>query len=179
MNKTFRTLVIVFSCLLTCVCALTTTYVIMNDTLDSLNLIGLCFVLITLLLGFVYLILGFSKDLSNMYIGCILIATLNALMSVVLSLSEKYNTVALICTGLALALYTVLLVGRNLGKTVSYTLCILIIIIRILGIIFNYMAVKSFLAPEVLNVCGQLAIILMIFIATTAKYIDKENRGSK
>lgn len=179
MNKAFRTLVIVFSCFLTCVCALTTVYVIINDSLDSLNLIGLCFVLITLLLGFIYLILGFSKDLSNMYIGCILIATVNALMSVILSLSEKYNTAALICTGLALVFYTVLLVGRNLGKTVSYALCILIIVIRVLGVIFNFVATNSFLNPQVINVCGQLAIILMVFIATTAKYIDKDNRGTK
>lgn len=179
MNKTFRTLVVVFSCLLTCVCALTITSVIMNNVLDSISLIGLCFVLISLLFGFVYLILGFSKDLSKIYKTCILIGTLNALMSIVLSLKETYNTVALITTVIAFGLYVVLLVGTNLGKVKSYVLCILIIIIRIMGIVANYMLVKDILHPQVLNIIGQLAIILMVFIATSAKYIDKENRGSK
>ena len=175
----FRKTITIFSCVLTLACAIAIHSVISTVKLDTLNLLGLYFVLVSLIFGLVYLILGFTKNLSKLYKASILIGALNALMSILLSLNESFDTTALITTSLAFALYVVMLVANNLGRKKSFIICIIIMSIRITGIITNYLILKDFMNPQVLNICGQFAIIVMVFAATSAKYVDKSSRNAE
>ena len=77
-----------------------------------------------------------------------------------------------ICFGLLLFLA----LGKDNGKKVSLICCFIVIALRTMGLLFNN---NGFIDPSTVLIFSQLVLALMVTVITVAKYIDKEERGTK
>lgn len=179
MKNTFYKLVTIFSCLLTIVCAIALGKVLLANTLEGVYLAGAVLIFASLIYAFVYLILGFKKDLASLYKKSIALSVLNALIVTVASVNEANPYVSVMFCTISFGLLMVLLFAENLGETKSNIICISVLVLRAAGLASNYMAIRNILDDKVVLIGAQLALALMVFVATEAKYVDKTKRGTK
>lgn len=178
-NTLFSKLVTVFSCLLSLVCSIAVGKVILSNQLEGLYLAEAVLIFASLIYSLIYLLLGFKKDLASLYKKSIALSTFNALIITIASVNEinPYASV-LFCT-LSFGLLMVLLCAENLGSTKSYIICIIILVLRAAGFVSNLLVVGDITNDSVVLIGAQLSLALMVFVATSAKYVDKNQRGTK
>lgn len=175
----FSKLVTIFSCLLTIVCAIAVGKVILANELEGLYLAEAVLIFASLIYSLVYLVLGFRKDLADLYKKSIALSALNGLVVTVASVNEVNPYASVMFCTISFGLLMVLLCAENLGATKSYIFSIIILILRAAGFAINLLAIGDIANDNVVLIGAQLALALMVFIATSAKYVDKNNRGSK
>lgn len=178
-NPLFSKLVTAFSCLLTLVCSIAVGKVIIANQLEGLYLAEAILIFASLIYSLIYLLLGFRKDLANLYKKSIALSTLNALVVTIASVNEINPYASVMFCTISFGLLMVLLCAENLGSTKSYIICIIILVLRAAGFASNLFVVGDITNDSVVLIGAQLALSLMVFVATSAKYVDKNQRGTK
>lgn len=135
--------------------------------------------IIASLVAIAYLAAGYSKSVAGHYKASMIIAAINALVVAVVSTKEYIQVIPIIMCAIACVLICALAFVKNMGKTISISLCIALVVIRIAGLI------SVILSPAFDTVSTHMALLitqtvlaLMITVITYAKYADKAARNT-
>lgn len=147
-----------------------------SSTVGGLDKACSVFILISLAVAFVYICSGFKKSMSPYYKASLILCSINALLSIIASNSAS-SIFAFVCNVLCYLVIIILITSKDLGKKNSYILCAVNVVLRAISlfIVINHFGNGTYQASIALS---QLALALMVAIATYAKYIDKGNRGT-
>lgn len=147
-----------------------------SSNVDGLDKACSVFILISLAAAFVYICSGFKKSMAVYYKASLILCSINGLLSIVASNSSS-SVLAFVCNVLCYLVLIVLITCENIGKRNSYILCAINVVLRIVAmfIVVKYFGSSTYQTRIALS---QLALALMVAIATFAKYIDKDNRGT-
>lgn len=166
--------------ILTTICVAWLLYATVNNLFDVYQKIEAVTDIIASLIATYYLIEGYSKDVSSHYKTCVGVAAINALVVIaIIFAKQSAEIVTIFACVLAFAMLVGLLVVKNLGKAMSYTMCAIIVIIRLLGLLFAYANVHTIFNSEITLLFAQLCLAITIGIITYAKYVDKTSRHTE
>lgn len=130
--------------------------------------------------AFSYLIAGYTKGISNYYKHCLILAVIHAVAVAIIACGESYGILSFIMCLMAAIVLSILAFVKDLGKTVSYILCGLLLFIRATGLGSVFPAPGlGFKDPKFPLIWAQLVLAITITIITYAKYKDKTSRGTK
>ena len=140
-----------------------------NDLQSMLNQI-LC--LVSLGYAFIYLYKGFGKDSAKYYknLGILLLASHSMIIPLCLA---RDTTIVFVLNFVVLLVLFVLVIGENLGKIISLSLCALLVICEIIALFFT----DDGIIP-LLGTITKIATFFMYGVFTYAKYRDKAMRKS-
>lgn len=131
-----------------------------------------------LISGILYLTHGYKKNAAayyKVYIMFLLVFDIFSTISGNLDDSYFMKFVWVI----NLVLLTILAVGKDLGKTKSFTLVGLILVGKIIVFIGMLKTFGSFDVNLVLGMVAQIVLIITTGLMVCGKYLDKESRGAK
>ena len=134
-----------------------------------------------LISGILYLTHGYKKNAAVYYKGYVLILLINEIFTAVLGNVNESYLFKFVCI-INLVLMTILTVGKDLGKTNSFTLVGLILIgktILLINLISVSQAVGSMDVNMLLGMVGQIILTITTALMVCGKYLDKESRGAK
>ena len=151
---------------------------ITNPEADIFKIISRIEAIACLVFAAFYIISGYTKDAAKYY------KVYGALLAVkylagILSGSTKSGTpFGIMMIALSLVITLVLLLSENLGKTKSFVLCGLLVIVRIVLLIYS-VAENNIPTIFVLSNIVNIDLACLYGIMTYAKYLDKTERGTK
>lgn len=173
--KKLNLLVVIIVAGLAFACALGEIDVIATSKLDGLYKLEGILDVFALALSFIYLVLGYKKGVANYYKASILIAAAHALVVTSVASNEPTKYVSIISCAICFGLLLGLAFGKNNGKKESLIICGIIVVLRVLGILFNANGLTD---PKTLLIISQLILAITVTVITVAKYIDKDERGT-
>ena len=145
--------------------------------------------MVSLLAAIHYVFMGYKKDAAGSYKTFLFFCAFSELLSVLLSASfedQLSSTVGAFLSALTYGIILVMAVGKDLGKTVSYILCGIIYAVRMFAFLSTFIAFPGITrgGTEIntiytLYAAASALIAFLIGIFTYAKYVDKEDRGTK
>lgn len=135
-----------------------------------------------LISGFIYLIHGYKKNSAAYFKGYVWVILINELFTAVwnIGLSSSYF-LKMVCS-IELIFLTILTVGKDLGKTRSFTVVGLFFIGKLIMLINSFSYIQAFGSTGisiVLGYAGQIVLAITTGLMVCGKYIDKESRGAK
>ena len=137
--------------------------------------------ILTLVSGFLYLTHGYRKNAAAYYKGFVWILLIKEIISTVAGNTSSVYLNKFIWT-ICLVLLTILTVGKDLGKTKSFTLVGLILAGKII-LLINYISIMDALGAAgisvVMDMVGQIILTITTALMVCGKYLDKESRGAK
>ena len=134
-----------------------------------------------LLVAFFYLVAGYSKQQAPAYRAFCGAYTAAALFGLLGIDSSKAFFAAQLIAALIFGLVIAISLSKNYGKTVSTSLCILVVVLsllQLLGVVLWYKATGlDFLFLLIFEIT-QLLLSIVLSLTTFAKYVDKTARGT-
>ena len=176
MKKSLNVFAIIISVLSIC-CAIGIVYLTFSSELDALYIVESISNLLALIYAFFYLINGYKKDFATYYKIAMLVNAVNALVVTALSSNEATKYISIISCAICFGAILTLALAKNLGKNTSITLCLIVIVLRTMGIVSCFMA-SATLDINLILMLSQLVLALVILLATIAKYVDKQERNT-
>jgi len=140
-----------------------------------LQLCSLCALPAMLFAGY-YMLMGYGKNAAK-YFKIFAALAVFAQAAVLLAAMPGGNSAQIVIASLSLLLQLLLLLGKNLGKTVSLTVCSAVIVLAVLALLFGIDTTEP-----LLRIGRGVAVILLaclLWVITYAKYLDKTARGTK
>ena len=133
-----------------------------------------------------YMLVGYSKNAAGYFKAFLVLYAIYLLAVLVATVGSYSGLVALLLTAAVLALVMLLLLGKNLGKTVSLVLCVVALILCIGMMVIT---ISQHPAPfSGSDPAGKLLLnwsftetllACLMGVITFAKYVDKAARGAK
>lgn len=126
--------------------------------------------------GILYLVSGYKKSSAKYYKLFFCLMTIALVFRQMVFVTNKVNTAMMIGGAVTIILSIVLVIGKDLGRNVSFALLALLIIIEVL-----LKLPISFSDISIGQLGGELSMFMLFGTAgfmITAKYIDKSLRGS-
>lgn len=151
-------------------------------------LVGEGLSLLSLVFAGYYMVAGYSKNAAKGYKAFAALFALSQAASLLAAVQGEYGWLSITCAAVSLALILVLLFGRNMGRTVSLTLCCVLMALRLAAVVsFSYPDIPGVTLPGdaamITLLTGRCAVTLLLAcelcIMTYAKYLDKIARGAK
>ncbi|MBQ0026153.1 MAG: hypothetical protein KBS79_02135 [Lachnospiraceae bacterium] len=142
--------------------------------------VGSLFALGALVFAAYYVFAGYTKDAAGFYKVYTGIFGLSLLVALIDAIVEGTHALGISCTAIALAIIVVLLFVKNLGKTVSLTLCV-VLLAACAFVLVNFIGANDGSPIGILNMLHSIVLMIlafMQFVITFAKYIDKKERGT-
>lgn len=178
-KRNLNTAIVIISAILSIACIIWLFFTFLTQTLDAAHNIEIVTDIISTMIALAYLVAGYSKGEAESYRNCIIVAAINALAIVIISIIDMKSPISLIACILAFIILVVLSFVKNLGKTISYSICASLILIRLINIIFIITDSKATTNnPQLPLVFAQVCLALTIAVVTYAKYKDKESRNT-
>ena len=146
---------------------------IINSFHDLQGLIAQILCLFSLFFAVHYILGGYSKDSAKYYknLGIVLLASQAMIVPICCS---RDTTVVFILSLILLTALLILVLTENLGKTVSLTLCAVLVLCEIVSLFVT----DDGIIP-VFGMITKLVTYFMYGVFTYAKYTDKAARGSR
>lgn len=145
--------------------------------------------MISLLAAIHYVFMGYKKDAAGSYKVFLYFCAFSELISVLLAASfedKLSSTIGAFLSALTYGIILVMAAARDLGKVISFSLCGVIYAVRMFAFISTFVALPGMArGGEEINTIYTLytaasaLIAFLIGIFTYAKYVDKEDRGTK
>ena len=126
-----------------------------------------------------YILYGYSKDDAKYYKICGWFFLLAYLLSLIGEIVYGKNAAAIILSSIAFVCICILVIGKNLGKTISLLLCVVTFVLNIATVIVVYCAADSASVIITASAWSKLILAFVYGVCTVAKYIDKTERGAK
>lgn len=174
--KKLNLLVVVIVAGLALACAIGEIDIVATSKLDGFYKIEGILDVFALALSLMYLVLGYQKGVAKYYKAALFVACANALVATAVSCNEATRYISVISCAICFGLLLFLALGKDNGKKVSLICCFIVIALRTMGLLFNN---NGFIDPSTVLIFSQLVLALMVTVITVAKYIDKEERGTK
>ena len=134
-----------------------------------------------LISGFLYLTHGYKKDAVAYYKGYVWILLIKEIITTVAGNISSSYLIKFVWI-IDLVLLTILTVGKDLGKTKSFTLVGLILVGKFILLINQFLSLKTsglLGTAIVLDLIGQIILTITTGLMVCGKYLDKESRGAK
>lgn len=176
MRKKLDVFAIAISVLSIC-CAVGIVYLTFTSNLDMLYIVESISNLLALIYAFFYLINGYKKDYATYYKVAMLVNAANALVVTALSSNENTKYISIISCAICFGAILTLALAKNLGKNTSLALCLIVVVLRTMGLISCFMA-NATVDIVLILLLSQLVLALVILLATIAKYVDKQERNT-
>ena len=146
---------------------------IMKSINDPTSLITQILCLFSLIFAASYIAGGYSKDNARFYknFGIVLLAS-HAMIVPLCCLRD--TTPIFIISLILLAVLFILVLSENLGKTVSLTLCAVLVLCEVISLFVT----NDGIIP-IFGMITKLVTYFMYGVFTYAKYVDKAARGSR
>lgn len=154
-----------------------------NITDNTFEILLLLTRILAFVFGFIYLILGFKKNAATYYklfMWCLVISTVFSVCMI--TRVTEHNNFVLLLLCVRLVLFTVLAVGKDLGKNTTY---ILIYVLLAISIYAGFDSLQLAKTGSTFGIGASLDNIVQALLVGTAgimvaeKYIDKASRGAK
>ena len=139
--------------------------------------------LCALISGFLYMANGYKKNAVAYYKGYswILLAAEGLAATRAISFAPSY--IAKLAWILAIILFTILATGKDLGKTKSFSIAGLLLVIECGLFIYSTVSVISFVSVEtiayIIDPIEHIILTITTAFMVCGKYLDKESRGAK
>ena len=152
----------------------------LGSTIDLNLLIDMAFGIVNIMamdVGILYLVSGYKKNSAMYYKLFFGLLSVALVIRIVLFLMNKANTLLLVCSIVSLILSLVLFLKKDLGRNYSLILFITLFLIEIV-IKFPFMTNDA----SIRRMGNELSMFMLFGTAgfmISAKYIDKELRGTK
>ena len=183
-NPVFRiVLIIILLCLIGCIIFGVQTAV-SPQTDIYMQISSLC-ALPAMIFAAYYMLAGYSKGSAG-YFKFFLFLFAIYLLSVLVADIAQGRVSGIVLTALSLAVVLVMLIGKNPGKKVSLTLCVVVILVCALEVLLMCCQQPTLFSdsdPAGKLLLGRSAtgglLACLMGVITFAKYVDKEARGTK
>ena len=134
-----------------------------------------------LISGILYLTHGYKKNAVSYYKGYVWIILVNEIFSTISGTFDESYFLKFVWI-IDLVLLTILTVGKDLGKTKSFTLVGFILLgktILLIDFVGKIQILGSIGVNAMLGMVGQLVLTITTGLMVCGKYLDKESRGAK
>lgn len=133
--------------------------------------------IIALIFGLFYSLSGYKKDSAKYYRAFMYLYLVSSIVSLLAPLLVTSNTFITVINAIIVILVLVLAFAKDIGVDNSTYFSLLILLLNLVKLFYSFTGVAEFskMASNFANLI--LACILCIFVS--AKYKDKESRGSK
>lgn len=176
-RKKLNLFVLIINALLTAVSIYLLLAALIESDSNILQNIEIIADLVACSIALFYLIDGYSKGLAKRYQLFLIVTAINALAVAVLSIGEKTPMISVVMCSIAFVILLVLSFYKNLGKTISYILCTILLFIRLSGLLSNVLILSNQMpALNFALFVSQISLALLVFVSTYAKYTDKASR---
>lgn len=135
-----------------------------------------------LISGFLYLVHGYKKNAAAYFKGYVWILLINEIFTVIWNNEIAGSYYLKFIWTISLVLLTILTVGKDLGKTKSFTVAGLFLVGKLIFLIYflsKMQALGSSGIYLVLGAAGQIVLAITTALMVCGKYLDKAERGTK
>lgn len=180
----FYTVIVVFLAAFMVPLAVANVMVLLSGLVNVWFRIGAACSIVSLLAALVYVNVGFTKSFSDAYKIFLWFYVVTLFFSLVGVAVAAESTLSIVLAALVYGLVLMLTMGKDLGKTRSTALCVLVVVLSAAQFVEN-----GLLHPELqlggetldslllIRVASLLAMSVVLGVSTVAKYIDKAARG--
>lgn len=139
--------------------------------------------LCALISGFLYMLNGYKKNAAAYYKGYVWILLIAEGVAATHAISFAPSYFAKLAWILVIILFTILAVGKDLGKEKSFTISGILLAIEIGLFIYSIVSVISFLSVKtiayIIDPIEHIILTITTMFMVCGKYVDKESRGTK
>ncbi|MBQ0026352.1 MAG: hypothetical protein KBS79_03165 [Lachnospiraceae bacterium] len=148
---------------------------IANAEMNTTRIISHIMAIACLAFAGFYIISGYRKNAAKYYKVYGALLAVIFLISILSSSVNLRGPIGIMAASLSLVIVLVLLLSENLGKTKSFVLCGLLVIINII----DFILLQDMSANVVITKSIKTDLTCLYGIMTYAKYLDKAERGTK
>lgn len=135
--------------------------------------------IVAALSSFIYFFKGGSKESAKWRnIFCIML-TISLFFSFIKSIQSNKGVINAICLLLTAVIAGYLAIAKDLGKSKSITLAIVVVLLQVITIIPMFSSGKIIGATKLLGIISSTLLVLLLLSTTYTKYLDKEQRGAE
>ena len=139
--------------------------------------------LLALVSGFIFIVNGYKKNAAAYYKGYVLILLIAEAITTCVAITYDASYLIKFARIAAVILFTILAVGKDLGKRKSIIISVALLVIEIailantIVLILPYLSATSI--PYLFDPIGHVILAITTIFMVCGKYIDKDSRGAK
>ena len=176
-DKPIYKVILVFNLLLITAAVVLSIISICSEGATATRILSSAIRLLALLFAGFYIISGYSKNASAYYKIFGIIYALGKVIGIISSINHMPTVPEIICDILIIIGILVLTFVKNLGKTASFIICAVLVLLQITLLIIAYVLGNPLIVKINMYICIDLACLFGIM--TYAKYLDKVEREGK
>ena len=176
-DKPIYKVILVFNLLLITIAVVLSVITLSGDGATVTRILSAITKLVALVFAGFYIILGYRKNAAKYYKIFGFLYMISIVFAIIACISNTPAVVDIICYSLSVIGALVLIFVKDFGKAKALATCGVLVLLQIVSAIFSYIEGDPTIVK--INVFMLLDLACLFGIMTYAKYLDKDERGTK